>query len=58
MQSFKRFRLDATRYLLWRSGDRVPIAPKGFDVLANLVEHAGRVVSRTTFLRRSGQRLM
>ena len=32
------------------NGDRVPLAPKGFDVLAYLVEHAGRVVTQDEIL--------
>src|SRR6201985_2330634 len=50
MKSFKTFRLDTANHLLWRNGDRVPIAPKGFDVLAYLVEHAGRVVTQDQIL--------
>jgi TolB-like protein/DNA-binding winged helix-turn-helix (wHTH) protein len=50
MKSFKAFRLDTANHLLWRNGDRVPIAPKGFDVLAYLVEHAGRVVAQDEIL--------
>src|SRR4030088_1551505 len=50
MKSFKIFRLDTENHLLWRNGDRVPLAPKGFDVLAYLVEHAGRVVTQDEIL--------
>jgi TolB-like protein/DNA-binding winged helix-turn-helix (wHTH) protein/Flp pilus assembly protein TadD len=50
MKSFKTFRLDTVNHLLWRNGDRVPVAPKGFDVLAYLVEHAGRVVTQEEIL--------
>jgi TolB-like protein/DNA-binding winged helix-turn-helix (wHTH) protein/Flp pilus assembly protein TadD len=50
MKLFKTFRLDTTNHLLWRNGDRVPIAPKGFDVLAYLVEHAGRLVTQDEIL--------
>ena len=50
MKSFKSFRLDTANHILWRDGDRVPIAPKGFDVLAYLVEHAGRVVTQDEIL--------
>jgi TolB-like protein/DNA-binding winged helix-turn-helix (wHTH) protein/Tfp pilus assembly protein PilF len=50
MKSFKTFRLDTVNHLLWRNGDRVPIAPKGFDVLAYLIEHAGRVVTQDEIL--------
>lgn len=41
MKLFKEFRLDTTNHILWRNGERVPVAPKGFDVLAYLVEHTG-----------------
>ena len=50
MKLFKAFRLDTVNHLLWRNGERVPIAPKGFDVLAYLVEHAGRVVAQDELL--------
>jgi TolB-like protein/DNA-binding winged helix-turn-helix (wHTH) protein/Flp pilus assembly protein TadD len=50
MKSFKAFRLDTTNHLLWRNSDRVPVAPKGFDVLAYLVEHADRVVTQDEIL--------
>jgi TolB-like protein/DNA-binding winged helix-turn-helix (wHTH) protein/Flp pilus assembly protein TadD len=50
MKSFKTFRLDTVNHLLWRNGDRVPIAPKSFDVLAYLIEHAGRVVTQDEIL--------
>ncbi len=50
MKSFKTFRLDTENHLLWRNGNRVPVAPKGFDVLAYLVEHAGRVVTQDEML--------
>jgi TolB-like protein/DNA-binding winged helix-turn-helix (wHTH) protein len=50
MKSFKTFRLDTENHLLWRNGERVPLAPKGFDILAYLVEHAGRVVTQDEIL--------
>ena len=50
MKLFKAFRLDTANHLLWRNGERVPVAPKGFDVLAYLVEHAGRVVTQDEIL--------
>src|ERR1700693_3140521 len=50
MKSFKAFRLDTVNHLLWRNGRRVPVAPKAFDVLAYLVEHAGRVVTQDEIL--------
>jgi len=50
MKSFKTFRLDRQNHLLWRNGDRIPVAPKAFDVLAYLVQHAGRVVTQDEIL--------
>jgi TolB-like protein/DNA-binding winged helix-turn-helix (wHTH) protein len=50
MKSFKAFRLDTTNHILWRDGDRVPVAPKSFDVLAYLIENAGRVVTQDEML--------
>jgi len=50
MKSFKTFRLDPANHLLWRDEDRVPVPPKGFDVLAHLVEHAGQVVKQDELL--------
>src|SRR5260370_10186157 len=50
MKSFKAFRLDAANHLLWRDGDRVPLTPKSFDILAYLVEHVGRVVTQDEIL--------
>jgi TolB-like protein/DNA-binding winged helix-turn-helix (wHTH) protein/predicted Zn-dependent protease len=50
MKSFKTFHLDAANHILGRDGERVPIAPKAFDVLAYLVEHAGRLVTQDEIL--------
>jgi TolB-like protein/DNA-binding winged helix-turn-helix (wHTH) protein/Tfp pilus assembly protein PilF len=50
MKSFKAFRLDTANHMLWRNEDRVPIAPKSFDVLTYLVENAGRVVTQDEIL--------
>ena len=50
MKSFRAFRLDIANHCLWRNGDRVPIAPKGFDVLAYLIERAGQVVTQDEIL--------
>ena len=50
MKFFKTFCLDTANHLLWRNGDRVPITPKAFDVLAYLVQHAGRVVTQDEIL--------
>jgi TolB-like protein/DNA-binding winged helix-turn-helix (wHTH) protein/Tfp pilus assembly protein PilF len=50
MKSFKAFRLDTANHLLWHDGDRVPLTPKGFDVLAYLVEHVGQVATQDEIL--------
>ena len=50
MKLFKTFGLDTANHLLWRNGERVPMAPKAFDVLAYLVEHAGRLVTQDEIL--------
>src|SRR5262245_30066509 len=50
MKSFKSFRLDTTNHLLWRNGDRVPVPPKNYDVLAYLVDRAGQVVTQGEIL--------
>lgn len=48
---FTPFRLDTANHILWRDSGRVPLAPKAFDVLAYLVDHAGQVVSQDELLR-------
>src|SRR5262249_13851273 len=50
MKSFRTFRLDTANHLLWRDGDRVPVPPKNYDVLAYLVERAGQVVTQDEIL--------
>jgi TolB-like protein/DNA-binding winged helix-turn-helix (wHTH) protein/Tfp pilus assembly protein PilF len=50
VKSFKAFRLDTVNHLLSRDGDRVPLSPKGFDVLAYLVEHGGQVMTQDEIL--------
>ena len=50
MREFKEFRLDPVNHLLWRNADRVPIAPKAFDILAYLVERPGQLVTQDEIL--------
>jgi DNA-binding winged helix-turn-helix (wHTH) protein len=50
MKSFLSFRLDAANQCLWRGQERVPIAPKAFDVLRYLVENPGRLVTQDEVL--------
>jgi TolB-like protein/DNA-binding winged helix-turn-helix (wHTH) protein/lipoprotein NlpI len=45
MKSFQSFRLDTANQCLWRGRERVPIAPKAYDVLRYLVENPGRLVT-------------
>jgi len=50
MKVFHNFRLDAANYCLWRGEERVPLAPKAFDVLRYLVDHADRLVTQEEIL--------
>lgn len=50
MKVFHTFRLDAANYCLWRGEERVPLAPKAFDVLRYLMEHADRLVTQDELL--------
>ncbi len=43
---FADMRLDTLRFLLSRSGSRVPLRPKAFDLLIYLVDHRDRVIPR------------
>ena len=48
--AFGAFELDGARFELRRSGRRVPLAPKAFDLLAYLVQHRDREVSKQELL--------
>ena len=50
MKSFRAFRLDTVNHCLWRGDKRVSLAPKAFDVLRYLVEHADRLVTQDEIL--------
>jgi len=50
MKRFQTFRLDARNQCLWRGEQRVPLAPKAFDVLRYLVENPGRLVTQEEIL--------
>jgi TolB-like protein/DNA-binding winged helix-turn-helix (wHTH) protein/Flp pilus assembly protein TadD len=50
MKSFQSFRLDTANQCLWHGQERVPIAPKAFDVLRYLVENPGRLVTQDEVL--------
>lgn len=43
---FEGFSLDTDRRELWRDNAAVPVEPQVFDLLAYLVRHRDRVVSR------------
>jgi DNA-binding winged helix-turn-helix (wHTH) protein len=43
---FGDYTLDAARYELRRAGVLVPVAPRAFDLLTYLVQHAGQTVSK------------
>ena len=50
MKHFHPFRVDTTNQCLWRGDERVPLAPKAFDLLRYLVEHADRLVTQEEIL--------
>ena len=50
MKSFASFRLDTINHCLWQGEERVPLAPKAFDVLRYLVEHSDRLVTQEEIL--------
>jgi DNA-binding winged helix-turn-helix (wHTH) protein len=54
MREFPPFRLDTANQCLWRGDgvaeERIPLAPKAFDVLRYLVEHPGRLVPHDELL--------
>ena len=47
MKAFHTFRLDTVNHCLWCGEERLTLAPKAFDVLRYLVEHADRLASYT-----------
>jgi len=47
---FGDFRIDTGKRLLLRSGDQVPLSPKGFDTLLLLVENRGKVLEKQQML--------
>ena len=49
--TFADMQLDTLRFLLSRSGSRVRLRPKAFDLLIYLVDHRGRVVPRFELVR-------
>ena len=50
MKVFHTFRLDPVNHCLWQADERVLLAPKAFDVLRYLVEHADRLVTQEEIL--------
>ena len=50
---FGAFHLDQTERLLLRSGVKVPLTPKVFDILLILVQHAGRSVTKQYLLQKA-----
>ena len=51
LYEFADFQLQPARRVLQRNGERIPIAPKSFEVLLYLVQHAGRVVLKDELLK-------
>src|SRR5260370_12153648 len=54
MREFRPFRLDTVNQRLWRGDgvaeERIPLAPKAFDLLRYLVEHPERLVTHDELL--------
>jgi DNA-binding winged helix-turn-helix (wHTH) protein/tetratricopeptide (TPR) repeat protein len=50
MKRFHDFRLDITNQCLWRGEERLSLAPKAFDLLRYLVDHANRLVTQEEIL--------
>jgi DNA-binding winged helix-turn-helix (wHTH) protein/predicted ATPase len=50
MKVFHTFRLDSANHSLWRGEERLSLAPKAFDVLRYLVDHADRLVTQEEIL--------
>src|SRR5262249_15445261 len=50
MKRFHAFGLDTTNHCLWRGDERVALAPKAFDLLRYLVDHAERLVTQEEIL--------
>jgi DNA-binding winged helix-turn-helix (wHTH) protein len=50
MKQFHSFRLDTRNQCLWDRESRMDLAPKAFDVLCYLVEHAGRLSTQNELL--------
>ena len=49
---FGPFRLDASKWVLQRDGQAVPLTPRAFDTLLVLVENHGRTVEKDELMRR------
>ena len=52
LYEFGRFRLDTAERLLLRDGERLKLSPKTFDTLLVLIENAGQLVAKETFMQR------
>src|SRR5579864_6390192 len=52
LYDFGPFRLDAGQRVLLRHGELIPLAPKAFDTLLELVENDGQVLDKEQLLKR------
>jgi eukaryotic-like serine/threonine-protein kinase len=50
MKSFREFRLDTANQCLWRGQERVPVAPKPYDILRFFVENPTRLITAEELL--------
>jgi DNA-binding winged helix-turn-helix (wHTH) protein len=48
--AFGPFRLDRDNALLWRGDERIPLAPKPFEILAALAERPGDLITKEKLL--------
>ena len=46
MKAFESFRLDLGNETLWRDGQRIPLTPKAFALLAILIENSGKLLTQ------------
>jgi DNA-binding winged helix-turn-helix (wHTH) protein len=51
MFEFGPFRLDTCEKLLLRAGNSVPLTPKAFELLVNLVERHGQLVAKDQLMK-------
>src|SRR5215203_611462 len=51
LYEFDKFRLDVSERILWRGGERVPLAEKAFETLCALVRRGNHLVGKDELLK-------